>query len=478
MGSRLRRGIVLLGLVVSLSAHAIALDVAGPLLASRTPDLRAMVADGNVRMLVPYNHTHYFIQDGRPRGATFELGEQFEKFLRKNYETPSTGVDIVYVPVARDELIDHLVAGHGDIAAAMLSVTPARLKQVDFSPPLWSGVHEYVVTGPGVQPLLGFEQLSGLKVWVRASSSYAESLRAVDAELARRGKQPVDVHDLDERLETEDALQMVEGGLYHATVADEPLARLWADIFPNLVVHDELPLRDDVEISWAFRKDSPEMAEALQRFVPTIKKGTLLGNVIAKRYLRTNKWARNALSGDEASRFHATIDLFEEYGGRYEFEELLLAAQGYQESGLDQSKRSRAGAIGVMQLLPSTARSREVGIPDIEKIEPNIHAGAKYMRWIADTFFADEAIDELNRHLFALAAYNAGPSRVSRLRRESAAKGYDPNEWFGNVEVVVRQQVGMEPVTYVRNVYKYYLAYERIQERREFRSRVRSDGGL
>jgi membrane-bound lytic murein transglycosylase MltF len=172
----------------------------------------------------------------------------------------------------------------------------------------------------------------------------------------------------------------------------------------------------------------------------------------------------SATSEAELEKFAQTIDLFKKYAGQYEFDWLMLAALGYQESRLDQNVRSHVGAIGVMQVMPATGASMKVG--DIKQIEPNIHAGTKYMRTILDTYFADAKMDGLNRSLFAFASYNAGPSRVAGLRREAEKRGLDPDVWFANVERVAAEKIGRETVQYVSNIYKYYVAYKLILEER------------
>jgi membrane-bound lytic murein transglycosylase MltF len=118
-----------------------------------------------------------------------------------------------------------------------------------------------------------------------------------------------------------------------------------------------------------------------------------------------------------------------------------------------------------MQIKPSTAADRNVGIGDISSIEDNVRAGAKYMRFLMDRYFSDEDIDELNRWFFGLAAYNAGPARVARLRRETESEGKDPNRWFDNVEILAGRQIGSETVTYVSSIYKYFIGYHLMEER-------------
>jgi membrane-bound lytic murein transglycosylase MltF len=158
------------------------------------------------------------------------------------------------------------------------------------------------------------------------------------------------------------------------------------------------------------------------------------------------------------------VEFFKHYAEQYDFDYLIMAAQAYQESGLDQSKKSHAGAIGVMQLLPSTAADRNVNISEIQKLENNIHAGTKYMRFIINRYFKDEPMDDVNKMLFAFAAYNAGPAKVIKLRKKTAAMGLNPNLWFHNVEVAAAKVIGRETVQYVSNIYKYYLAYRMVTE--------------
>ncbi|HEY7924352.1 MAG TPA: transglycosylase SLT domain-containing protein, partial [Vicinamibacteria bacterium] len=245
--------------------------------------------------------------------------------------------------------------------------------------------------------------------------------------------------------------------------------------FPNLKKHEGIASPPG-SIAWAFRKNSPKLAEAVNAFVRTHKEGSLAGNVLVTKYLKTTKWVKNARSDEDRKRFVSMVDIFKKYGKRYELNALLMIAQGYQESGLDQQKRSRVGAIGVMQVMPTTARDKAVNIPDIDKLDSNIHAGIKYNRWVIDNFYQDTAITPVNRQLFAFASYNAGPGKVASLRREAKASGLDPDRWFNNVELIAAKRIGRETVTYVSNIYKYYLAYQLMtrigQERRQAKEAV------
>jgi membrane-bound lytic murein transglycosylase MltF len=435
-------------------------------------DLDGMVKRRLLRVLTVQNPVLYFVDRGREVGITYEALKAFEKQLNAQLGNKVVTVHVITIPVPRDEIFPRLLAGQGDIAAAALTVTPDRQEKVDFSNPFSRDVQEVLVTGPGAPPIGSLDDLSGKEVYVRPSSSYAEHLKKLNARFAGEGKAPVIITPAEEVLEDGDILEMVNAGLVPATVVDSFMADLYVQVFPNLKKHADIA-SPPVEIAWAFRKGSPKLAAAVNAFVKTHQQGSLAGNVLMKKYLTTTKWVRNARSDEDRRRFLTMVDLFKKYSDRYDLDHLLMIAQGYQESGLDQTKRSRVGAIGVMQVMPATARDKAVNIPDIDKLESNIHAGIKYNRWVVDNFYQDSAIDRLNRALFAFASYNAGPGRVAGLRREASAQGLDPNRWFNNVELVAAKRIGRETVTYVSNIYKYYLAYQLMTQRAEDRQRAR-----
>ncbi len=431
-----------------------------------TGDLDEMVERGYLRALVSYSKTQYFLDGAQQRGISYEALQEFEKFLNRRLGRRRVPVQVVILPVGRDELIPALEQGYGDLVAANLTITPERLEHVDFSVPAARGVHELVVTGPGAPPLETLDDLAGRAVWVRRSSSYWHSLEDLSRSLEARGLRPVDLRPAEEYLEDEDLLELVAAGMLPWAVVDEHKATFWADVLDGLTVRDDLAVRTGGEIAWAFRKSSPQLAEVVNAFAVGHRQGTLFGNVVIKRYLESNPWIRSDAVGVHERRFEELLPLFEKYAEMYGFDPMLLTAMAYQESQLDQSKRSRAGAVGVMQIKPSTATDSNVGITGIDQIENNIHAGTKYLAFIRDRYFSDPELEGFNPQFFTLAAYNAGPARIRQLRAEAATQGLDPNVWFGNVEHVAARRIGSETVRYVSNITKYAFAYLLVIEQR------------
>ena len=425
-------------------------------------DFDEMVQHHTIRALVAYSKTFYFLDRGRQYGLSYEALKEFEKFVNKRLKTKTLKVQVVFIPVSRDELIPSLLKGLGDIAAANLTITTERQKQVDFSNPFASGVKELIVTGPSAPSINSIDDLAGKEIHVRRSSSYYESLIRLNTSFKKAGKSQMKLVLADETFEDEDLLEMVNAGLIPMIVMDSHKAQFWKQIFDNITVHQDIAMRVGGEIAWAFRKNSPKLKAVVNDFVKGHKEGTMLGNVLFKRYLKNTKYVKNALSEKELEKYHSMVQLFKKYAGEYGFNYLMIGAQAYQESGLDHSKRSPSGAVGVMQVLPSTAADPNVNIANIEKLENNIHAGMKYLRFIIDRYYNDEPMDDVNKLLFAFASYNAGPARVKELRTKAAAMGLDPHVWFRNVEIVAAKSIGRETVQYVSNIYKYYIAYQMV----------------
>ena len=437
-----------------------------PLLASALRpwmgDLDGMVERGMIRAAIPFGLTTYFLDGADQKGLTYENVLNFEQHLKKHLGKEASRLTLVVIPTSRDRLFPMVTEGLADLAAGTLTITPERQAIVDFSDPFATDVREVLVTGPAAPEIRSAEDLLGTKIHVRRSSSFYEHLQGLNERRAAEGKPPIPVVEADEKLTTDDFLEMVDAGIFPATVADDFVAAFFSQVFENIRVRQEMVLAADQSIAWAFRKNSPRLAEAVNAYVETARKGTKAGNILLAKYLKNTKWVANALAPGEREKFMSTIGLIKTYADRYGFDWLMIAAQAYQESRLDQSKRSAVGAIGIMQVMPQTARDPNVGIPDIHVAEPNVHAGVKYLRFVRDQYFSGPELAELDQTLFSFAAYNAGPGNIRKARRHAEKLGLDPNVWLDNVEIAAGKVVSREPVVYVRNIYKYYIAYKSI----------------
>ena len=438
-------------------------------------DLDAMMARRTIRVLTTYNKTGYFIHKGVQRGVTYDAFMQVEKRLNEQLRKDKAikrhlKLNFVFIPVARENLLKALIDGKGDIAAANLTITDKRKQQgVEFSAPLIENVRELLISGPDSPKVESAADLGGKTIFVRPSSSYFESLMAYNQARKEAGEPLIDIQPASEVLEDEDLVEMVNAGLLPFIVMDEHKARFWQKIFPKITIHETPVFREGGVIAWAVRKESPKLLAMLNQQIKAIR-GKATGEEILARYLKQNKFVKSAAAAAERKKFLQVVELFREYGDRYDVDWLLMAAQGYQESALNQKARSHVGAIGIMQIMPATGKGLKVG--DIRQLEPNIHGGAKYMRWMIDHYYADEPMTALDKALFSFASYNAGPARVARLRAETKKRGMDPNVWFHNVEYVAAEKIGPETVTYVGNIYKYYIAYKLVMEQMQLRQKA------
>jgi membrane-bound lytic murein transglycosylase MltF len=437
-----------------------------------TGDFDTLVARRAIRVGVTFNRTHYFIDKGRERGLTYESLKLFENDLNADLKTGNLKVHVVIVPMTRTQLYPALASGKVDMVAAMVTVRPELEELAAFSVPTRTNVSEVVVTGPGAPPIASVDDLAGQEVFVRKGSLYEESLVRLNEQLRARGKPAVVIDEAPDVLEDDDVLEMVNAGLVPITIVDDYLAEFWSKVFTSIKVHSDIAIRSGGSLAVAFRKENPKLRETVNTWLRKHPKGDAFRNTIERRYLDDVKYAKNAAADTERQKLQAVAELFKKYGAQYNLDALLMAAQGYQESTLDQDVKSPVGAIGVMQVMPPTGKELNVG--DITRVDANIHAGVKYMRFMMDQYFKDDPMDNLNKGLMTFAAYNAGPGRLKQLRRETEKRGLDPNVWFGNVERVASERIGRETVTYVSNIYKYYIAYRLLSDQRDRREAAKA----
>ena len=403
----------------------------------------------------------------------YEALEEFQKFANQKLKTGKLDVKVTFLPMRPDQIEAALTQGVGDLVAYGIVITPEREKRVAFSTPLQTDVTQIIVTGPNYGTVSTLADLGGKEVYANPLTTYYANLQKANQTLQKEGKTPIVIKQADKNLMDDDLVQMVNAGLIPATVTTNLRADLWSKVLDHIQPHPELVIASGGQVAWVMRKNNPQLKQMVDEFIASHAVGTSFGNTLLRRYLQNTKWVKNSTSAEEMKKFQTNLELFQKYAGEYDFDYLMIAAQGYQESLLDQSRRNPSGAVGIMQVIPKYAAASPIGIANVSTADGNIHAGVKMLRNIDDTYFNDPKIDALNKTLFVFASYNAGPNRIARLRKQAAAMGLDPNVWFGNVEMVAAKDIGQETVTYVSNIYKYYIAYKLAVEQRQFREKAK-----
>jgi membrane-bound lytic murein transglycosylase MltF len=425
-----------------------------------TGDLDGMMKKHQIRVLVVPSRSGFCFDAGHPQGIYYEAFQDFQSFVNKKFRIGVPQLEVTFIPV-RPELLERaLLEGVGDVIGFGVIVTPEREKEVSFTTPIDSHVQQVIVRGPKTPPVASLEDLSEKEVYVNPLSVYYENLQRLSQSFQKQGKPPILVRAADPNLTDEDLIEMVSAGLLPATVSINIRVEFWSRIFSSLKLQPKIVLKEQGQLAFATRKDSPQLRQLLNQFIQGRELGTLYGNILVRRYLENTHWVKNATSVEEMKKFQAYVRYFQKYGTEYDFDYLMLIAQGYQESRLNQGLKSPGGSIGIMQVKPRFAAAPPISIHNVELAENNIHAGTKMLRNIADTYFSDDKLDPTNKILLTFASYNAGPNRIAQLREKAVREGLDPNQWFGNVELVVAQNIGQITVQYVNNIYKYYVAYK------------------
>lgn len=436
-------------------------------------DLDGMIKNRSIRVLVVPSEIMFLVNKGKRSGFSYEYMKLFEKQINKHFTSKNKHIKtrIVFIPTSHSQIIPKLLKGEGDLALANMSITSSRKEKIDFSDPYAKNMHVIAVTGPNSPNISDMTDLAGKEISVRKSSSYYGYLVDLNTLFKKQNKEAIRIKIIPQHVEGKDVLTMLNAGLIGMTIMDQYEAKFWSRILPNIKLHSNILIKDDDQFALLMRKNSPKLMKEANIFIKANKMGTLMGNILAKRYTENYKFEKETIDKTKLKEFDKVVGFFRKYAKQYNLEAHLILSQAYQESKLNQAAKSHAGALGVMQLLPSTGKSMEVG--DINQLEPNIHAGVKYQRWLIDRYFTHDEMDILNQTFFAFAAYNAGPRRVIELRKEAKKRGYNPNIWFDNVEIVAAEIIGSETVTYVSNIYAYYVAYTLYEENLRYKSTLR-----
>ena len=438
-----------------------------------TGDLDEMMKSRNIRALVILSPIGFFYDKGLPKGVSYEALEEFQKFANQKLKTGKLQVKVTFLPMRVDQLEAALTEGIGDMIAYGIVVTPDRERRVAFSTPIQTDVTQIIVTRSKFGAVSTLADLGGKEVYVNPLTTYYTNLQKANEDLQKAGKTPIVIKAADKNLMDDDLVQMVNAGLIPATATTKQRADLWSKVLDHIQPHPDLVIASGQQLAWVMRKDNPQLKQLVDEFVSSHAVGTSFRSTLLRRYLQNTKWVTNSTSAEEMKKFQTNLELFQKYAGEYSFDYLMIAAQGYQESLLDQNKKNPSGAVGIMQVIPKNAAASPINISNVGTSDGNIHAGVKMLRNIADIYFNDPKIDPVNKTLFVFASYNAGPNRIAKLRKEAVGMGLDPNVWFGNVELVAAKEIGQETVTYVANIYKYYVAYKLAVEQRQIREKAR-----
>ena len=425
-----------------------------------TDDLDAMVKRRNIRALVLINPIGFFYDNGQPMGIMYDALSALQTYVNQKFKTGALQIQVSFIPVRPDQGEAALTQGVGDFVAYSLVVTPERQQQVAFTVPLETNAQQVLITGPKFGTVTSLDDLGGKEIYANPLTVQYQALQELNDKLQKAGKPLIVIKPADKYLLEDDLIQMVNAGLLPATVAEASRAKLWAQVLHHLTVHSNLVLASGEQTAWALRKNDPQLKKLLDEFIAPRAVGSSFGNTLVRRYLENTRWVVNSTSPQHMKKFEALSGLFKKYASQYDFDYLMMMAQGYQESALEQSMRSPGGAVGIMQVMPRDAAASPINVPNVWTAKGNIHAGIKILRTIEDKYLNDPKLDPLNKTLLAFASYNAGPNRIAWLREQAPKEGLDPNQWFGNMELMVARNIGQVTVTYVGNVYKYYVAYQ------------------
>jgi membrane-bound lytic murein transglycosylase MltF len=350
-----------------------------------------MVKRGSIRALVLYSRSGFFYVDGRPEGIYYQALQYFDQFVNQKLHTKQL-MQVTYIPVRPDQIEAALKEGVGDLVACGLVVTPEREQRVAFSIPVQTDVKQIVVTRKDFGQLSSLEDLAGEKVFVNPLTTYYENLEKQNESLQKEGKPAILIEKADKSLLDEDLLEMVNAGILPATVTLKERADLWATVFPGIAPQPKLVVGTEGDLAFAMRKNNPQLKQLVDEFVKTHAMGTSFGNTLWRLYLQSDQWVKNPTTAAELKKFDETVDFFKKYAGQYGFDYLMVVAQGYQESQLNQAARSPGGAVGIMQVRPGTAAAPPISIPNIYTTENNIHAAVKLLNSIATNYFSDRRL--------------------------------------------------------------------------------------
>ncbi len=410
----------------------------------------------HLRVALRNNSATYFLWRGKLLGFDYELLESFAKKHKLM-------LDIV-VPPDHEQLLDYVRQGKADIAAGFLTIIPDRKQTgITFSDP-YHYASELLIIQKDNTAIQSLEDLAGEKIYTRESSSYWQTITELQSTIA------VELVATPEHEETEEAIAKVASGDYGITVADNHIFDI--ELTWRGDVRSAMPLGEPRGQGWAVRDNNPQLQKALNEFIAKEYR-SLFYNMTYKKYFKAPKGVAKLKKGQlelsNSGRLSPYDDTVKQFDEKYNFDWRLLVAQMYQESQFNPKAKSWAGALGLFQVMPRTAK--ELGYKNLLDPKVGIEAGVRYMDWSRQRF--PDTLTVTDRLWFTLAAYNAGAGHVHDARRLAKQKGWSSNLWFGHVEQAMlllskRKYAakarhgyvrGQEPVNYVRGIRDRFNAY-------------------
>lgn len=419
-----------------------------------------MLRQRRVRLAVEYDRTLYFSNAGRPYGLAIEIARDLSKWLSSRHadKLQHQSLNVQIVPVPKGDTLLALSNDQADIALGQFHIEHLENAPTDLI--IKSSailLKEILVTGKDDRFTHQISSLDGLEVRAAYPESFYSGLKHWNNHLLAEGKSPIKLLTWPQGLEDEDMLQMVNAGLINAIFISDWKAVLWQSVLPNIMVHRDITFQNAGTIGWALNKSNADLAIDIESFVQEWVANDGMRSFRTDSFKSKLRALKNPTNEPDWSRFEKLWPIFEKYGKQFNLDPFMLAALGYQETGLIPVQTGMGGAVGVMQLMPSTGSS--MGVGDIHQVDANIHAAAKLMDVMLKQYFSDADFTTQNRTLFAIASYNAGPNAIAGLRKFAKNQGFNPDAWLGNVEIVAAEKLGVNVMTYVRNVFKYFVIY-------------------
>ncbi|HKS11477.1 MAG TPA: transglycosylase SLT domain-containing protein [Pseudomonas sp.] len=446
-----------MGLLVAGAAEA---RLPGPqqsVPASKARDLAQIRSSKVLRVLVNQSRNSSGVVKGEPVGVEHHRLRALEHYL--NARLPEgQHIRVKVIPRAKEQLLAALQRGEGDLAAPGELLDPTSLKDLKASAPLMAPVSLTLVGRKGERGFARVEQLSGRTIALTTASAAGPAIEAINRTLAKRKRAPIKVEWVDPSLAVEDVLEMVQAGIYHLTVVEQPIAQRWSRVMPRLRLNPRVRLAPPDAMHWYVRRDASVLLVTVDQFLKGYRAPANQDAAFERIYRRQYR-VHNPLARVERKRLESVRPVLQKHAAAQQMDWLNLAALAYKESTLNPKARGMGGAHGLMQMTPAAAR--RVGVSNTSNVDGNVQASARYLALIRRKFFASPQLNERERMAFILAAYNLGPERVQAMRAEARRRGLNSNQWFFQTERVAMEQVGMGPVNYVNSVNKYYLAFNR-----------------